>query len=228
MKILFKNIILKNPSRHIFSILMGVTFFLLMMHLVTHYFPDFFPQLVTDRFNLDMEANVPTWYATILFFSVSFASLLLYSINSLSEKDYSHWRFFWLIFGLVFCYLSIDEAARLHEIIDLTIPLKWVIVYAPFLLAFFIFSAFYFIKIKTDNNNTRNWILTGLCIMAIGGMGAEMISYMFGPLPPDIQQAEFVIEEGGEMTGLIFVFTGCLSEIQSICAGKFTKEEKSI
>jgi hypothetical protein len=74
-------------------------------------------------------------------------------------------------------------------------------------------SAFYFFRVRMDNPVLRNWIILGLISMAAGGMGCEMLDMIFRPLPPTIQQIEFMTEEGLEMLGSISVLTGCVSEI---------------
>src|SRR6056297_2759236 len=85
-----------------------------------------------------------------------------------------------------------------------------------FAAIFFFACAFYFIVIRKGEKRVRNWVLGGLIVYALGGMVAEVIGYLFRPLPYALQQVEFVIEEGLEMTGAIIVLMGCLQELRSV------------
>ena len=87
-------------------------------------------------------------------------------------------------------------------------------IYAPFAGAFFLICAYQLVE--SNNKKLRNWILGGLVIYALGGLGGEYISYVFRPLPPLLQYLEFVLEEGLEMVGTIMVLTGCLQEVNRL------------
>jgi hypothetical protein len=153
-----------------------------------------------------MEANLPTWYSTVLLFAVSLSSLGIYILSN----DHLHSRKFWLIFSCVYCYLFIDEAACLHEIIDEVTPIKWVFIYAPFAAVFFMICVHQLLN-STDKT-LRNLILGGLIVYALGGLIGESISYLFSPLTP----LTFVLEEGLEMLGSIIVLMGCLRELNRL------------
>lgn len=156
-------------------------------------------------FNLNSERNIPTWFSTILLFTISLISFFLskISVNQL------HSRNFWIVFSCVFCFLSLDEAACIHEILDLFI--KWVFVYAPLAGAFFIFCIYHLLKI--DNKTLRNVILIGLITYATAGLISEAITFLFYPLPPLILELEYVFEEGFEMLGSVILLSGCLLEL---------------
>ncbi len=70
-----------------------------------------------------------------------------------------------------------------------------------------------YIVIRNNEAMLRNWILGGLVIFSIGGMGGELIDHIFYPLPPLLQISEIILEEGLEMMGTIIVFIGCLKEL---------------
>jgi len=154
--------------RNLFMFLMFLVFILLGMHLGMHFVPEHISWTIANRFSLDSEANVPTWYSTVLLFSVSLCSLIIYFMrNNVVEHDHLG-RLFWLVFGAVYCFLSLDEAAGFHEIIDNTTSMKWVFVYAPFGAIFFIICTIYFIVIRNNEKKLRNWILGGLIVYAVG------------------------------------------------------------
>ncbi len=73
---------------------------------------EFFIDLLIQAFYMDAEANVPTYYNTILLFipAILFAVI---SAWKFSVKD--KFRFAWFGLALIFVFLSMDEAAGLHE-----------------------------------------------------------------------------------------------------------------
>ena len=107
-----------------------------------------------------------------------------------------------------------DEAARLHELINRVLHVKWVFVYAPFAGAFFMACVYYLFKSK--NRTLRNWIIGGLVVFATGGMGLELMKYLFKHQLPFRQYVEFAVEEGLEMIGTIMVLTGCIQELNRL------------
>jgi len=193
------------PIRKLYLLLICFMFILLAMH----FFPESLSWTIHDRFNLDSEANIPTWFSTVLLFSVSLTSLGIYVFSRDVEMDAS-WKSFWSCFSSVYCFLSLDEAARIHEILDTSMHLKWIYVYAPFGALFFILCG-YFLMVINKNKDLRNWILGGLIVYALGGLGAESFDYFFYS-----SQAEVVFEEGFEMFGTIMVLTGCLQELNRL------------
>lgn len=172
---------------------------------------------IRSRFNLDGEANFPTWFSSTLLISVSIFSLLVYYSNNIDEKSNAKTlqKHFWFFFSAVYCFLSLDETAKVHELAHEVLHVKWVYVYAPFAGAFFLICAYYIIIIRNNESRLRNWILGGLIVFAVGGMGAELISHIFKPLPILLQVYEIMFEEGLEMIGTIMVLIGCLKELSS-------------
>jgi hypothetical protein len=110
------------------------------------------------QFNLDEEANLPTWYSAS---AILIASLLLGMIGfvkrRLREPDTRHWL--WLAF--IFLYLSADEAARIHEMSE------------PFTQRLH-FTGFFFYP----------WIIGGALIVLI--VGLSYLRFLFR-LPRDIR-----------------------------------------
>jgi len=187
------------------KLLLLLLFFVLIL-LVMDFFPSSWSSTIHNRFNLDKEANIPTWFSTVLLFSVSLTSLIIHILGRDIESDAS-WHSFWLGFSAVYCFLSLDEAARIHEIFDNSLQLKWIYVYAPFGALFFMVCT-YFLIVINKNNVLSSWILGGLIVYALGGLIGESIDYFLYS-----SQAEVVFEEGFELLGTIMVFTGCLQEL---------------
>ena len=73
---------------------------------------EFLIDLLMNSFYTDKEANIPTYFNTIILFipSIQFAITAAWKF-SIKDK----FKFQWLGLSLVFLYLSLDEASVLHE-----------------------------------------------------------------------------------------------------------------
>ncbi|HSK11475.1 MAG TPA: hypothetical protein VK911_17960 [Vicinamibacterales bacterium] len=67
---------------------------------------------LVSLFNVNREANVPTWYATATLLG---ASLLLWLIARVSRAAGERDARYWLWLSLLFLYVSADESMSLHE-----------------------------------------------------------------------------------------------------------------
>jgi hypothetical protein len=184
------------------------------------------PLFIVDRFNLNAEANLPTWYSTILLFLVSLVSYLIYRLGLRIPKEKWFPKNLWLLMSLVYLFLSIDEAAQLHEIMDQLIHLKWIYVYAPLAGLVFMGCFYYFIILRRKDGKLGGLVIGGMVVFAIGGLVSEWISYKFNPLRYAYQQIEFVVEEGLELIGVSMVLTGCLQELNARIKRVFLAEGK--
>jgi hypothetical protein len=198
--------VLKNKmmisSRGLFLLLLLSELIILAMY----FFPANWSWAIEDRFDLDKEANVPTWFAVTLLFSISIIALLIHIVGR-SIRIATSWRSFWIVFSAVFCFLSLDEASRVHEGIDNVFHIKWIYVYMPFASLFFIVCTYFLIVINKDKTLTY-WISGGLLVYALGGLLCETISfYLYSG------KAEVVFEEGLEILGTIMILTGCVQEL---------------
>jgi hypothetical protein len=63
-------------------------------------------------FDLGTEANLPTWYQVI---TLAFSAFLLTIIWSAKKSVSDRFTWFWGFMGLVFYFLSSDEASGIHE-----------------------------------------------------------------------------------------------------------------
>jgi hypothetical protein len=89
---------------------MGVAAVLVKHAVVTGHWTPQMQESFVRLFDLDAEGNIPTWYSSILLFCAA----LLLTWNSLiaRERRDRHW---WAFVASVFLYLSVDEAAVIHE-----------------------------------------------------------------------------------------------------------------
>lgn len=194
------------PVRKIILAQFLVAGFLVGMHFAGAALPERLGRL----FDLDRETSLPTWYSTVLLFSVALCSLGIAKRTPGPGPDRRFWRFF----GLVFGFLSLDEAACIHESLTVAWNVKWIYFYAPFAAVFFGICAVYLLK--TGRRDLQRWILGGLLVYALGGLLGEAVSYWYRPLPAGWQQVEFAWEEGLEMLGSILVLAGGLREFNRL------------
>ncbi len=77
-------------------------------------------------FDLNLEQNIPAWYASVLWFMVFQLSLLNYLLERLRRDRKPH-SWVWLFFAILFVVASADEVATIHEHVgsllqDLVVP----------------------------------------------------------------------------------------------------------
>ena len=65
--------------------------------------------------NLSYESNIPTWYSSTLLFA---CSMLLGAIAWFKLAQRAGYGRHWAVMALIFLYLSIDESAQIHEMIN--------------------------------------------------------------------------------------------------------------
>jgi len=103
-----------SPKR-VVCVLVGMFVFLLLAHgigLVTTYgFGHDRVFGLVPLFNIALEQNVPTLFATLLLLFNGLLWFVLFRAgDTASQREYS-----WLILALVFCFLAVDEFAIIHE-----------------------------------------------------------------------------------------------------------------
>jgi hypothetical protein len=184
---------------------------------------------LTHLFNLATDVSIPAWYSSA---TLLLCSLLLAIIYLAKRRNAEQFAIHWAILSLIFLYLSIDEAAQIHEIIGETLSQKvtgnthgfihytWVLLGIPFVL---IVAAFYLkFLLHLPRKTMRLFVLAG--VVYVGG---ALITDMINGRQADIHgpgnlryQMTTVAEEFLEMTGIvIFIYallTYMSSEVRSV------------
>lgn len=194
--------------RLLFAMLLVVPI-LMGLSLATQKFPT-----LHSRFDIDGEATVPAWYATILLFSVALCSIVIHVLQQRKKPD-AKWPYHWLIFATAYFFFSLDEAARIHEALETRLHLKWIYIYAPFAAVFFAYCAYYLAFVESDKQLSR-WVLCGITLFGLGALGMEAWTYFFYSASSEL--AEAMIEESMELIGTTVVFIGCLKGILNMPA----------
>lgn len=161
-------------------------------------------------FNVDAEANIPTWYASV---SLLVCSGLLAAIAQIQAHDATPKASDWRTLSGIFLFLSIDEFASIHEL--LIDPVRdtlgatgifyfaWVIPYSIVV----VLLGIRFLKFLTQlpAQTQRAFILAGALFVG-GALGMEMIDGLYASV---YGKANFTyaaltnLEEFLEMLGIV-------------------------
>jgi hypothetical protein len=203
-----------SVRKALFILILPLPFLSLM-----HFFPESVSYMIHQKFNLNAETNIPTWYSSALLLLISLLSLVIYLWDN--KKTFP--PKFWLIISAVYAYLSMDEAASIHEAIAPYI--KWYYVYAPFAAAFFIYVFLHLYR--SEDKKLRNMILGGMVLYGFGALVSEVVWYFTRPWPPAVMQIKYLVEENCEMLGAIIVAAGCLHMLNRVWSSNSENEKQS-
>lgn len=131
-------------------------------------------------FDLDQEANIPTFYASA---AILLCAVLLALIAIIRRKQAKRDYLYWAGLSAVFLFLSIDEFATIHEY--LVKPLRnalhlsgifyfaWVI---PYIVVGFILFLVYLRFLFSLPQKVRNLFIIAGIIYIVGAAGFEMVN----------------------------------------------------
>lgn len=207
-----------KKAREILIVLAAINVLLIIAHLTLHYLNfnselNYFVLDLVDRFNLDHEASVPTWFAQTLLLAI--ASLLGWIGWQKHDQKNNKFVGHWLALSALFVFLSIDEGAEIHELaiepfqklFDITSgPLffAWTIpIFGVLILLAILFAKFFWHLPK----RTKLLVAIAIIIYLLGAMVMEMISgayWVTQDFAYDMQYRIYnAFEEGLENFGLI-------------------------
>lgn len=180
---------------------------LVLLLAVAHLISNQISPVFRQKFDFNLEGNVPNWFSTILLFCIAANSFRIYQADSGEQSRNRINQLFWGVMSAAFLFLSLDEGAQLHEIFEDMQRAKWIFVYAPFVILF-IFLTYYYLYCESCDQSLKRWITWGLILYISGAFLFEVITYLLHPLTPVLQEAEYVIEESFEMIGAILILVG--------------------
>lgn len=177
--------------------------------------------LLHNLFDLNLEATIPTWFATVVLFC---SSLALAAIARTKWRVRDAFRYYWWALSLIFLYLSVDEAAQIHErwddnfeVID-NLPgfffYGWVV---PGLilvgLSALVFARFFFHLPRA----TKTYLVIAAFSYVGGAIGMEMLGgYVLDTRGSGVATGLIVIaEESFEQVGAIVFLVAFLGYLQN-------------
>jgi len=188
-------------------------------------------------FDLNNEANVPTWFSSIMLAS---SAVLLALIALAKRVSGDQWLRHWSVLSAIFMLMSLDEIASIHEgttgalhnVVELSPILTnaWVLIALPILIVLSLMYARFLLNLP----RRARWLflLSGLIYIS-GVVGIEVLSglmkYNYGTA--DIRFALMTtFEESLEMLGImtfIYALTDYMGREQIIWRVTFTTREKN-
>ncbi|HEX8692862.1 MAG TPA: hypothetical protein VF746_10610 [Longimicrobium sp.] len=178
---------------------------------------------VTDRaidwgalyalFDLDAEQSVPAWFSSLQLFAAGAVFLVGAREGRTSRPALSRLLF---LLGLGFLFLSLDEAASLHERFDAAGRGAWLAAYALIAAAalpvFLYFTLPGLRELLYRHRRESLWLAAGVVTMFAGGVAIELVGHLFlhGAATPAFRAIEVGVEELFEMAGCTLVLCGAL------------------
>ncbi|HZA78249.1 MAG TPA: hypothetical protein VE623_17860 [Acidimicrobiales bacterium] len=215
-------------ARYAAVVLGGVTALVLAANPATRWFarlrrqddPDY-PDDVPLLFDVNTEATVPTWYSAGLLLAVAAVCVVLAVVAR--DADGGGARR-WVVLGLVFVGMSLDETVALHERLDSgvtdTLDVEgtgalrhpWVVAGVVLAAGLAVVTAR---AIVTLPRHRRRWVALGLGIYVGGALGLEAVSgVVLDAAGEGLAYAAVTwAEEGAEMVGALVTCCALLAAL---------------
>jgi len=213
-----------NPSK-ILNILALIIIMLIIASLIGQIFQYFFDHEYVfgfvPKFNLDKEANVPTYFSSflLLFAGVLFGIIAIFKLKT-DDMYAKHWS----VLAILFTVASIDESAGIHELTIL--PLRHFLGTSGFLyyawvipgMLFVIFLSIAFWKFGLDiPKTTKRLLIIGVIVYFTGALGLELIGGYYTELygrDNFFYSIITTIEESLELIGVVLIIKALLNYIE--------------
>ncbi|WP_296317785.1 hypothetical protein [Winogradskyella sp. UBA3174] len=177
-------------------------------------------RLLVKLFNVNLEANLPTYFSALVLLGDSILlALIAFGSKALGEK---FWH--WIGLSAIFVFISLDEMIQIHE--QLRAPMEalfntsgllyfaWFIPYLALVVVIGI--AYFKFMMRLPKKILKLFILSGV-VFVFGAVGMEML----GGLHSEVHGEETVtyalmysFEEFLEMSGAAIFFYGLISYIE--------------
>lgn len=211
----------KKDIIKVFYFLIFIEIFFVVLYLIG-YFLDF--PFLKSCFDLDGENNMTSLFS---FFQLMFLSMVYFSIFSLKETQKLKLKFFFLIVGLIFVFLSFDEFFMIHERFGKYLKNNsqvkfigfknshgfWILPYVLILSCTIIFLYPYLMRIWGIFKKEAKLIFLGAIIFVFGSIFLEIISYQYlryEKLNDTFYVIEVIFEEWFEMLGISIILYSSL------------------
>ncbi len=213
----------KKITRFLVRLVSSLVVCSLFFQFCIYFLPDYpLRDAFAPLFNIGQEQNIPTLYSwSALLFCAMLLAIVAQVKKTVGDRYVNHWR----VLAVIFVYLSIDEAIRIHERAGepLRNSLKtggllyyaWVIPGAIFVAIFLLgFNKF----IKALPPRIKRLFLTAGTVFVGGAIGMELVSGAYVELYTSNNFTTVIlnsIEESMEMFGIVIFIYALLSYISS-------------
>ena len=101
------------PTKNLLTIVICIPIFLFFIDSVVYYYHLQIHRKISVLFDITLEANIPTWYSSLIAFFTGLAGLLI--VQHYKKLKQHSKMFIWLLISLFFIYMSIDDTSQFHE-----------------------------------------------------------------------------------------------------------------
>jgi len=230
------------PTKNLLTLVLTIPIFLFFIDSIGYFFQHDIPIKLRVLFDITLEANVPTWYSSMVAFFVGLTGLLIVE-HYYTLKQHSKTAI-WLLIALFFIYMSVDDTSQFHERVATvwanqakqatnTISSNlvsgfesyyWQLLFLP-IFTLIAIAMLYVIKTEFSNKAAQRFFIVGLGCFVV----AVILDYIDGV----DSYYEYVIEKTGvnfeflehlsrateemiEMLGLGFILTALLLHRESL------------
>lgn len=177
-------------------------------------------RLYMSLFSVSSEGKIPTWYSAC---TLLFCALLLFTITLIKRHNQGQYISYWLILGVVFLLMSLDEATQIHEMANRPLHkayntsgiflFAWVI---PGIIFVISFTLCYLRFLFSLPQKTRVLFLIAGSIYVSGVLGMELVgSHYVSHHGRDLTYGIIAsIEEVFEMSGIVIFVYGLLDYLE--------------
>ena len=173
--------------------------------------------------DLKEEVSIGTWYSSSILLISSF---LLFLIARIEKKNNNSFTAHWQFLSIIFLFLSLDEAASIHEVgdglhdilgVNTATTFLWTVPYT-ILLIFFIFGYYRFL-VGLPKKTRRLFIISGGIFIA-GALGLELLSAILTQFElANMVPFVVIVEEFFELFGVTLFIYALISHISSLVSG---------
>jgi len=214
-------------TQFLLRVVVSLVVLFVLTQMTVYFLPDYVGRdFFSDKFYLDYEGNIPTFYS---FLALLFSSVLLGGIAHVKNLDNDRYKNHWKILSFIFLYLCLDEIGQLHE--DLIFPMQkllkatgffyftWIV---PFGFLVVIFALYYSKFLFHLPVSTKKMFVAAFAIYVGGAIGMEMPGgYLASTM--GIKSVPYLIvmtiEESLEMLGIVVFIHALISYIKIYLGG---------
>lgn len=220
--------------RNVLIVLSAIIVVLIILNLITqtiqnvHQFSfDSTRFAILQRFNVDQETSIPTWYSQSALLAAAVLAVFIGWKTKVRGMKYVGW----FALGATLLYMSVDEGASLHEIMSKSTSAFFQIQGGPFVSAWVIpgmifagiVGLFFLRFVLRQPRKTKALFFLSGAIFLLGTIGLEMVDsllytyYIIEAHDPTTQYMTVLrsLEEGMEMFGVALLIYAFMDFIRS-------------